>query len=870
MKLKFIKTSLLCAAVILACGALIINQSDENAVVMQNIAAEPVSLAKTTIKGDVQQNWLEAVQEKIQSASYDFKSSGSQTFLAFNQSHGIRSSVSPQALHIAGNTASRDWDVSLTLQSVETNGAGIEQGEIKKISNSDNKLVYQYENLDVEYINSEKGLRQNFIINEAPEGTNNIAVNLTIESNLNPHVVNNSLVLTHNSIQLYSYSDLKVWDKNGTVLPASMELEGNELALHADVTNAAFPVTIDPLSTTYAWKGTGGQLRAGFGFWICGRGDLNGDGFADVVIGAPEYSNTEEKEGAVFVYYGSASGISETPDWSSFGGQELAKYGRCVSSEGDVNNDGFDDLLIGASEYDAPLKDEGKAFLYLGSEDGLSESYAWTYESNRKSAKFGDAVSIVESINDDDFDDVVIGAKAWDDFEVLGAVDETLASKAGKFWVFEGYEDGLSEIPSMECVGPTTDANLGVSVDGAGDVNGDGYGDINIGGYIFLIGDGMICTFHGGAEGCDNIPDFMAVGGAEDTSFYAVNLSTAGDLNGDGYSDVVIGMPRYDTYGVYNAGKLQIHYGSASGLTPEISTMLGEGQYNERWGYNVNDAGDLNKDGYDDLLVTAKNYSPSGDIDDSVGRGYLFLGSPNGPSPEAVWTFEGESISGVGTNITAAGDVNGDGLDDVLLSGDGYTGDYFGEGAAYLFYGREQVCDAPTEFVTLGVGPTVATFSWDWLYGATEFKVYVKKLKGANAPDVITSTQSSVTVTGLEPSTSYRCYVKAKCQAGWTARSRVITIQTPSGKGTEPNISEVVAMYPNPVSDMLHVRTGQIFGNTTVRIYDAKGNIVLENTYSLEVPETLAVDMGGFTEGVYFVELSNETERVVKKINKAK
>jgi hypothetical protein len=822
------------------------------------------------INGQDEQSWIEEVKASIERSSYTFKAIGGDVYAIANPYQGLMGTINPLQMSLKGTTESNKWTTSFTLKSISSGDAMLPIGGLAGVELADNSLRYHFENLTLEYLNNNDGLRQNFIITNAPELENIVSVNLVINSNLNAHIVDNELIMTDNGNYIYRYSDLKVWDKNGKILPASMELAGDLLALEVDIENAVFPITIDPLSSTYAWKVTGGQLNANLGFWICGNGDLNGDGYDDVAVGAPKYTNTITAEGALFVYYGSATGLSTTPSWVKYGEQDSADFGRCVSIEGDLNNDGYDDLVVGAPAYDNPSKNEGKAWVYLGSASGLSTTSSWTYESNRKSAKFGDAVSIVDDTNGDGFDDLVIGAHAWDDDEVLGAEEASLGNKAGKFWVWHGTSSGVSASPHMECVGLATDANLGVSVDGAGDVNGDGYGDIQIGGYIFLIGDGMICTFHGGPTGCDNIPDFMAIGGAEDTSFYAVNLSQAGDINGDGYSDVLIGMPRFDTDGVPNSGKLRYHFGSPSGMDSVKHDLFGEGQYDQRWAFNVNDAGDLNGDGYDDVLLTAKHYSPTGAIGDSVGRGYLYLGSPQGLSSEPFWTFDGESVSGIGTNIASAGDVNGDGLKDIIVSGDGYSGSYNSEGAAYMFKGIEQVCDPPAAFAAPGVGATSATFTWDWVYGSYMYKVYIKRIGVPGPPIVISTENNSITVTGLVAGATYKCYVKAKCQAGWTARSNFKTIITPLSPGKETDAYNEASVFPNPVIDVMHINFGSMVGNVAVNILDASGKIVLTRNYTVENKnETISLhEINTLSKGVYFIQISDGNFVSTRKITK--
>ncbi len=145
--------------------------------------------------------------------------------------------------------------------------------------------------------------------------------------------------------------------------------EGRALLFHGSATG---------LSTTPAWSGEGNQASALFGYSADSAGDVNGDVYGDVVVGAPAYDNGQTNEGAAFVYYGSVSGLSATPDWTGESNQATANYGNSVSSAGDVNGDGYGDLVVGAPYYDGGQTNEGRAFLYLGSASGLSATAGWT------------------------------------------------------------------------------------------------------------------------------------------------------------------------------------------------------------------------------------------------------------------------------------------------------------------------------------------------------------------------------------------------------------------------------------------------------------------------------------------------------------
>ena len=142
------------------------------------------------------------------------------------------------------------------------------------------------------------------------------------------------------------------------------------------------------------------QVGAEFGLPAQSAGDVNGDGYDDVIVGARFYSNGQSNEGRAYVFYGSASGLSTTPDWIAEGNQASASYGRAVSTAGDVNNDGFDDIVVGASLYGTPSAgDEGRVFVYYGGPSGLScgggcpvdanAAADWIADGNQGNGRFG-------------------------------------------------------------------------------------------------------------------------------------------------------------------------------------------------------------------------------------------------------------------------------------------------------------------------------------------------------------------------------------------------------------------------------------------------------------------------------------------------
>ncbi len=186
------------------------------------------------------------------------------------------------------------------------------------------------------------------------------------------------------------------------------------------------------LSLTPDWTGESNQLLAFYGVSVSEAGDVNGDGYSDVIIGALWYDNGESNEGRAYVYYGSPTGLSLTPDWIGESNQANAHYGYSVSTAGDVNGDGYSDVIIGAYQYSNGETYEGCAYVYYGSPIGLSLTPDWIGESNQANAYYGISVSTTGDVNGDGYSDIIVGAYCYDN----GEGDE------GRAYVYYGNGNG--------------------------------------------------------------------------------------------------------------------------------------------------------------------------------------------------------------------------------------------------------------------------------------------------------------------------------------------------------------------------------------------------------------------------------------------
>ncbi|MBK6426742.1 MAG: FG-GAP repeat protein [Blastocatellia bacterium] len=442
------------------------------------------------------------------------------------------------------------------------------------------------------------------------------------------------------------------------------------------------------------------QIGAGFGYSVHGVGDSNGDGFADVVVGADKYTAGELEEGAAFVFHGGPFGIQSLgPATSSAtlqSDQPGAEMGHSVAGAGDVNGDGFADVIIGAHFFDAGQSDEGAAFVYLGGAEGVRSgnpaSANATLQSDQAGAAFGYSVAGAGDLNGDGYSDVIVGAHTYD----AGQTSE------GAVFVFHGGPGGIAS-GNVATANATLQSNVnqmqfGQSVAGAGDVNGDGYADIIVGTSLFTDGqqfEGAAFIFHGSPAGITATSPATANAILQSDQFQArlgFSVAGAGDVNGDGFADVIVGADAFDA-GQVDEGAAFVFYGSGTGVASGGPTTANSTIQSDQTfafiGRSVAGAGDVNGDGYSDVIVGAFRYFTGLE---SGGSAFVFHGGPSGivggTPMEADSTLESDrEFAWFGFDVAGAGNVNGDGYADVIVGAAYYDGAFEDEGAAFIFHG---------------------------------------------------------------------------------------------------------------------------------------------------------------------------------------
>jgi flavodoxin len=432
------------------------------------------------------------------------------------------------------------------------------------------------------------------------------------------------------------------------------------------------------VSSSPDWEVVGGQTTAEMGGAVNSAGDVNGDGFQDIIVSADRYTNGQSLEGRVFIYYGSPSGVSISADWTFESDVANALFGRVASYAGDLNSDGYDDIVIGARGWN---NSKGKVYVFYGSSTGLDSSPDWVFEGENNDDRLGAGAASAGDINDDGYDDLIVGAWGFDD-------DCCSDSLEGKLYVFLGSDTGLESSPDWTYIG-TTNSALG-SVVASADVNGDGYSDIIAAASLYTNGsylEGQVVAFYGSSIGLDSSPDW-----AYESNFAGAKLGTsvarAGDVNADGYDDIIIGAP-WEGY-----GKVYVFHGSSTGLDSSPDwTKTSNASSQENFGFSVNFAGDVNADGYDDIVVGAPTYS-LGEIWEAgwqIGRVFIFKGSSSGPNSTAYWSRQGDTnLEQFGRAVATAGHPTQANVMSVIVGAVYHEDTAWSEGRAVIFYGQ---CD---------------------------------------------------------------------------------------------------------------------------------------------------------------------------------
>ncbi len=780
---------------------------------------DPAPPQSTTEPPVVPPDWLARVTTNLQLAEYQVTwadrtalADVAAAYQAPNRAHDLRTYFTADGVRITPRTDTGPaWELGLQFSGYGYTDQVAPMAKAGTLEVEDNGVRYARDAVAEWYVNAPQGLEQGFSLSTPPagEGKGSLALEIHFSGSVTAMLAATQAAgegasateiefVAPDGTRVLRYGALHAYDATGRALPATLVplVKGTPLTpddprttsaltssitlrdrlpfyvkdpvaqtvldgvrLVVDATAAVYPLTIDPLFSSPAWTAEADQDSADFGWAVNTAGDVNGDGYDDVIVGAPKYDNGQNNEGRAFLYLGSSAGLTTTVSWSAEGDQAGAHYGIAVDTARDVNGDGYDDVIVGAETYDNGQSNEGRAYVYHGSATGPSATPDWTAEGNQVSARFGAAVGTAGDVNGDGYDDVIVGA-----FLYYGGQESE-----GRAFVYHGSANGLSATADWTGEADQADAYYGYAVGTAGDVNGDGYADVIVGAYWYDDGqedEGRAFVYHGSANGLSATPDWTA----ESNQAYAEfgwTVGTAGDVNGDGYADVIVGAYWYAD-GQTDEGAAYVFHGSANGLSATPDWMVQSNEAYAHYGYAVGTAGDVNADGYDDAIVGAFMYW--GDQADE-GKVYVYTGSSSGLDTTAAWTMEGnQARAHFGEAVGTAGDVNGDGAADVITGANLYDNGQSNEGRAFVFHGRPITItnllatnDGPTSLgqvttltATVDTGTAVA-YAWAFGDGETgsgavvthtypSAAVYTAVVTASNSTNTLTTT-TQVTIT---------------------------------------------------------------------------------------------------------------------------
>ena len=426
---------------------------------------------------------------------------------------------------------------------------------------------------------------------------------------------------------------------------------------------------------TSSWNPVGGQPGGAFGSTVAPAGDVNGDGYSDVLVGAPLYDDGQVDEGLAVLYLGGPNGLSNAHAWLWEPNQANAHAGAALAGAGDVNQDGYSDVLIAAPDYDRPGHvDAGAVFVFYGSASGLHATPDDTLANDVTGSHFGASLSFAGFTDNDTWVDIVIGAPDYSN----GQANE------GAVYVYKGGNNPFGTAPFI-FEGSETGARAGAAVSGGCDLNADGFADILVGEPGASPGGharaGRAIVLPGSSGGVTSAP-IATLNGTEDSLAVGAGVAFAGDVDADGYADVLVGTPGQNGVGVRRGAFLCLR-GTAAGFDPTPLFVILGSYDQDRAGAAVATAGDLDGDGYADFAFPDPNGYPA-----HQGVANMFYGGRAG-------TAFGSQLGGAqpnwrfGAAVATAGDVDGDGFSDLIVGAP--AGGVGLEGTAYLFFGRPRM-----------------------------------------------------------------------------------------------------------------------------------------------------------------------------------
>lgn len=392
--------------------------------------------------------------------------------------------------------------------------------------------------------------------------------------------------------------------------------------------------------------------NGGFGAAVSGIPDVNGDGFDDVIVGAPgETVSGNANSGRVYIFSGATGLLIRTH--TSPNGAANGRFGGSVSGIADINGDGRGDYIVGARGEAGP---GGRAYVYNGATGALIRTHV--SQNPEAGGEFGRSVAGVPDLNNDGRGDYIVGAPQ----ENVGGTTD-----AGRAYVYSGINGNLIRTvvsPNAESFGL-----FGYDVAGVPDVNNDGRGDYIIGAPdedpgALPLEAGKAYLYNGNTGA---LLHSLTSSTPQSAGRFGWSVAGVADTNGDGRGDVIVGAPYEDASNsggtpFDRAGAAYRFSGNTGGLLSKYVEKDDEIQIDGLFGYAVAGLADVNGDGTGDVMIGAPGW-PSYTAYIYLHNGTLWA-SLETPDPLGANQFWGSAVA-------AVGDLNADGRTDYIVGGSG-------------------------------------------------------------------------------------------------------------------------------------------------------------------------------------------------------